>query len=90
MILNIRLQPPFHKERRLLWVSPILLTLILFLGAAAALSQAETFCPPGQQPHFSYGFAFLKSQLGEMMGEPLEYEQYDIAGNASQPTLLLS
>ena len=72
--------------RRLLWVSSIWLTLILFLGPAAGLSQAETFCPSGQQPHFSYGFAFLKSQLGEMMGEPLECEQYDIAGNASQPT----
>lgn len=52
----------------------------------AALSQAKTFCPPGQQPHFSYGFAFLKSQLGEVMGEPLECEHFDAVGNAFQQT----
>lgn len=64
----------------------ILVTSMLFLGAATALSQAESFCPPGQQPHFSHGFAFLKSQLGQSMGEPLECERYDSAGNASQRT----
>jgi endonuclease/exonuclease/phosphatase family metal-dependent hydrolase len=72
--------------RRLLWGVGILLTLVLFLGVATEPSQAETFCSPGQQPHFDHGFAFLKSQLGEVMGEPVECERYDAAGNAAQQT----
>ncbi|HXV99228.1 MAG TPA: endonuclease/exonuclease/phosphatase family protein [Anaerolineae bacterium] len=72
--------------RRLLWGVGILPALVLFLGVATGLSQAETFCSPGQQPHFSHGFAFLKSQLGEIMGEPVACERYDAVGNASQQT----
>lgn len=62
------------------------LPLVLFLIAALASAQAETFCPPGQQPHFSLGFAFLKTQLGDLMGEPLECEHYDVVGDAWQKT----
>lgn len=51
-----------------------------------ASAQGKTFCSPGQQPHFSHGFAFLKAQLGAVMGEPLECEHYDAAGNAWQKT----
>ena len=72
--------------RRLLWGVSLLLALVLFLGLATGLSQAATFCSPGQQPHFSHGFAFLKSQLGEIMGQPVACERYDAAGNASQQT----
>lgn len=68
--------------RRLGWAAFILLPLVLFLSAA----QVETFCPPDQQPHFNYGFAFLKAQLGPLMGEPLECEHYDADGNAWQKT----
>jgi endonuclease/exonuclease/phosphatase family metal-dependent hydrolase len=32
------------------------------------------------------GFAFLKGQLGDLMGEPVECEHYDEAGNAFQKT----
>lgn len=68
--------------RKLGWIALILLLPVLFLGAA----QVETFCPPGQQPQFNYGFAFLKTQLGTSMGEPLECEHYDAEGNAWQKT----
>lgn len=76
-------------------LSLIVLAMAVFLGAAMALApigllqagaQDETFCLPGQSPHFSHGFAFLKSQLGDLMGEPLECEHYDAAGNAFQKT----
>lgn len=60
--------------------------LLLLLAALAGPARAETFCPPGQLPQFIHGFAFLKSQLGEVMGEPLECEHYDEAGNAYQRT----
>ncbi|MBE7555108.1 MAG: endonuclease/exonuclease/phosphatase family protein [Anaerolineales bacterium] len=68
------------------WVAFILLALVLFLTLSDASAQSEMFCSPGQQPHFSHGFAFLKAQLGAMMGEPLECEHYDPAGNAWQKT----
>jgi hypothetical protein len=64
----------------------LVLALVMFFGAVAALAQTETFCPAGQVPHFQYGFAFLKQQLGETMGEPLQCEHYDAAGNAFQQT----
>jgi endonuclease/exonuclease/phosphatase family metal-dependent hydrolase len=68
------------------WAAFILLSLVLFINAALASAQSETFCPPDQQPQFSHGFAFLKAQLGARMGEPLECEHYDVAGNAWQKT----
>jgi endonuclease/exonuclease/phosphatase family metal-dependent hydrolase len=87
--------------RRLL-VTYIVFALAVFVGGVAASSPARTlrvepepnapygqeapFCLLGQQPHFNHGFAFLKSQLGAVMGEPLECEHYDAAGNAFQRT----
>lgn len=64
----------------------LILGLVMFFGAVVALAQIETFCPSGQAPHFQYGFAFLKQQLGEIMGEPLQCEHYDAKGNAFQQT----
>jgi hypothetical protein len=49
----------------------------MLLEAAVILAQTESGCPAGQTPQFDHGFAFLKSQLGEVMGEPVECEQYD-------------
>jgi endonuclease/exonuclease/phosphatase family metal-dependent hydrolase len=57
--------------------------MLLWLTGAA---QAQTYCPPGQAPYFIHGFAFLKDQLGDLMGEPLECEHYDPEGNAFQRT----
>lgn len=48
--------------------------------------QTETYCPSGQTPQFKDGFAFLKQQLGEVMGDPTSCEYYDRAGNAYQMT----
>ena len=45
--------------------------LLLF---SAEVSSAFPYCAPGQEPEFQFGFAFLKSQLGDLMGEPLECE----------------
>ena len=42
-------------------------------AAAAAPGQAA-FCAPGQRPGFQAGFAALKAQLGETMGDPVECE----------------
>jgi len=66
----------------------ILLLFILLLGLyqVVGAAQIDNHCPPGQSPGFILGFAFLKSQLGDLMGEPVECEYYDEAGNAYQQT----
>jgi endonuclease/exonuclease/phosphatase family metal-dependent hydrolase len=76
----------FVIANRIVRILSILLILPFFLNPAAGMSQTETYCPPGQTPHFILGFAFLKGQLGDIMGEPLECEHYDEAGNAFQKT----
>ncbi len=60
--------------------------LALLLLGFSGVARAQEFCPPGQSPQFIYGFALLKSQLGEVMGQPVECEHYDGAGNAAQQT----
>ncbi|MCY3801632.1 MAG: YHYH domain-containing protein [Chloroflexi bacterium] len=35
---------------------------------------AAPYCAPGQEPEFMFGFAFLRSLLGDVMGDPLECE----------------
>ena len=54
------------------------LVVIATLAAAAiqavASAQALPFCEPGQEPAFQSGFAALKEQLGDTMGEPTECE----------------
>ena len=53
------------------WIPPIVLTPTL---TPTPTSTAAPFCAPGQEPEFVFGFAFLKSLLGDIMGEPLECE----------------
>jgi endonuclease/exonuclease/phosphatase family metal-dependent hydrolase len=73
------------KNRRYLYVFTMVF-LGLLLGATVILAQAEAGCPTGQTPQFHHGFALLKIQLGEVMGEPIECEHYDAEGNAFQQT----
>lgn len=73
------------KNKQQLYVFAMLFLGIL-LGSAVIRAQTETGCPAGQPPQFNHGFAFLKSQLGAVMGEPIECEHYDARGNASQRT----
>ncbi len=44
---------------------------ILTISSIAAVAP---YCAPGQDPEFVLGFAFMKSQLGDIMGEPSECE----------------
>lgn len=57
-----------------------------FWETANAATQIETYCQPGQTPRFDHGFATLKQQLGEVMGDPMSCDYYDEAGNAYQMT----
>jgi hypothetical protein len=47
---------------------------VLLVLTVATASAAAPHCAPGEEPQFVLGFAFLKSQLGDVMGEPLECE----------------
>lgn len=55
--------------------------LLLFALFAIPVAVAqETFCPPGESPRYVFGFADLKAQIGEAMGEPLTCEFPDPNG----------
>lgn len=60
---------------RIVWrVLSLLAILALLLSAPAVTASAQTapFCRAGETPQFLFGFALLKAQLGDIMGNPLE------------------
>src|SRR3977135_759309 len=62
------------------------LALALFVVPATSASAAGV-CPPGPTPHFSFGFAALRAQLGDVMGDPTECEHANAAnGDTLQGT----
>src|SRR5919204_3910205 len=53
----------------------------LLLGSSHATgAQAPDYCPAGQAPHYVYGFAALRANIGTAMGDPLTCEYPDPAG----------
>lgn len=76
--LTTRLEPPalgsggiLKSAVRLLVALGLMLTVA---ARAAPLLAAPEYCAPGESPEFRFGFAFLRSQLGETMGQPVECE----------------
>lgn len=60
-----------------------------FVAALLFVNQANAapYCSPGEAPQFRFGFAYLKSLLGNVMGEPLECEHYNAQnGDSLQQT----
>ena len=60
-----------------------LLLLVAVVGVPAPIVSAQaatTHCPPGQSPHFVFGFAELRSRLGDWMGTALTCEFADPRG----------
>ncbi len=47
---------------------------LLLTIAAAPVEAAVAHCGAGESPQFRFDLAFLKSQIGDIMGEPLECE----------------
>jgi hypothetical protein len=63
--------------------SALLLSGLMALGslvAPVASAQAAPHCEPGQTPQFIFGFASLKVQLREAMGDPVSCEYADPNG----------
>ncbi len=57
------------------------------MPAVPAQAQGAAYCAPGQGPRFQFGFAALKAELGDTMGQPTECEHANTAnGDTLQQT----
>jgi hypothetical protein len=71
----------------------MLMVMVMLTTGGAPLAQRLTRpqplpqCQVGQWPQFNYGFAALRLDIGDQMGEPVECEHaIDISGNTAQRT----
>jgi hypothetical protein len=61
--------------------------VLLVAPSTGASAQSAPYCEPGQTPEFVDGFAMLKAELGDPMGDPLECEHTNPEnGDALQQT----
>src|ERR1051326_2916133 len=57
--------------------------LLLLLGATSAAAQdLNTYCLPDQAPAYSFGFADLKTFVGDDMGDPITCQYQDPDGTS--------
>jgi hypothetical protein len=68
------------KPRGLIGCTLALALLLVYAITPAAFAQAAAHCQLGQSPDFVFGFADLKSQLGDAMGDPVSCEYADPNG----------
>lgn len=70
------------------WAATLALLVMAGFGPSAASAQpVAANCAAGQQPAFVLGFAQLKAQIGDIMGEAEECEQTDpMTGDSLQRT----
>ncbi|MDP6349329.1 MAG: hypothetical protein QF719_06025 [Chloroflexota bacterium] len=67
-------------------VATVLLLLLAF-AADPHPAAAAPYCPEGQEPGFSLGFASLQAEIGDTMGAPIECEHSDVlSGDTLQNT----
>lgn len=80
-------QPQILRLITLAMILTVLYTLFVALSVPPVSAQNwDNYCAAGQQPVFVFGFAKVKQELGDLVGEPLECEHYDTEGNAYQKT----
>jgi hypothetical protein len=78
--------------KALAWSTPIVFGVTVLVGAgplAARLTTPELqpHCQAGKWPEFNYGFAALRLDLGDAMGDPVECEHaIDAIGDTQQQT----
>jgi hypothetical protein len=58
----------------------LLVSTLALVPAQTVAAQAEAGCQPGQVPRFVFGFADLKAQVGDAMGDPQTCEFPDPNG----------
>ena len=76
----------FSLMRLGLAVLLMMLVLGAFSTSSAHAQSAKNYCAAGEQPTFKFGFADLKDEYGQWIGDALECEHYDTEGNAYQKT----
>lgn len=65
----------------------LLATALVVATTGSAALAAAPYCAEGQDAEFVFGFAFMKSQLGDTMGDPIECEHANPAnGDTLQQT----
>jgi hypothetical protein len=57
-----------------------LVVSVFLVPSQSAAAQTAQGCQPGQTPQFTFGFADLKAQIGDAMGDPLTCEFPDPNG----------
>ncbi len=65
--------------QRVVVAAAIVVSLILVPSESVAAQTAQG-CQPGQTPQFTFGFAELKAQIGDAMGDPVTCEFPDPNG----------
>lgn len=66
--------------RKLLPLAIAVVVVAASVITPVALAQSESRCQPGQTPEFVFGFADLRAQLGDSMGDPTSCEYADPNG----------
>jgi hypothetical protein len=62
------------------FLASVLMATLALVPSAAASAQTAAGCQPGEAPHFTFGFAALKTQIGDDMGDALTCEFPDPNG----------
>src|SRR5262245_43325753 len=62
-----------RPRHRLAWTLLVLLMVALLPGGGSALG--APYCADDAEPRFQLGFSVLQTRLGDLMGEPIEFEQ---------------
>jgi hypothetical protein len=58
----------------------VLVAVLILVPSESAAAQTAQGCQPGEAPHFTFGFADLKTQIGDPMGDPVTCEFPDPNG----------
>lgn len=69
-----------HACVRVLTVASVCIAAEMLLLIPAGAQAAPTFCSPGRVPQFVFGFADLRTMLGDVMGQPATCEFPDPNG----------
>ena len=81
-LMPARVSPRVRENGRMFraLLAATLATLVLVTLAPLALAQTAQGYQTGESPHFTFGFAALKAQLGDAMGDPITCEFSDPNG----------
>jgi hypothetical protein len=61
-------------------IASFLVAALALFPASSVAAQTAQGCQPGEVPHFTFGFADLKAEIGDAMGDPVTCEFSDPTG----------